>query len=206
MEVFSAISDWLQATLLPYGGIGLMLLAICDSSFLSLPEVNDILLMTFSIERPEQMVLYATLTTIGSLIGCAMLYSVGRSGGDAFLRKRFSDTRLARVEQWYDRYGLLAVIIPSLLPPPTPFKIFVLSAGTFGISWPRFLMAVAIGRSLRYFSGGILAVVYGAAAIEFVRDNFGVIGIGASAIIVVSALLLVYARRRTENLDGNHPA
>ena len=59
MEIFSAISDWLQETLLPYGGIGLMLLAVCDSSFLSLPEVNDILLMTFSIERPERMLLFA---------------------------------------------------------------------------------------------------------------------------------------------------
>ncbi len=195
MEIFSAISDWLQVTLLPYGGVGLMLLAICDSSFLSLPEVNDILLMTFSMERPDQMVLYATLTTIGSLVGCAMLYSVGRSGGEAFLRKRFSDTRLARVEQWYSKYGMLAVIIPSLLPPPTPFKIFVLSAGTFGISWPRFLTAVAVGRSLRYFSEGILAVVYGASAIEFVQENFGMIGIVVSAMIVIAVVLFVYVRR-----------
>ena len=195
MEIFSAISDWLQVTLLPYGGVGLMLLAICDSSFLSLPEVNDILLMTFSMERPDQMVLYATLTTIGSLVGCAMLYSVGRSGGKAFLRKRFSDTRLARVEQWYSKYGMLAVIIPSLLPPPTPFKIFVLSAGTFGISWPRFLTAVAVGRSLRYFSEGILAVVYGASAIEFVQENFGMIGIVVSAMIVIAVVLFVYVRR-----------
>ena len=195
MEIFSAISDWLQVTLLPYGGVGLMLLAICDSSFLSLPEVNDILLMTFSMERPDQMVLYATLTTIGSLVGCAMLYSVGRSGGEAFLRKRFSDTRLARIEQWYSKYGMLAVIIPSLLPPPTPFKIFVLSAGTFGISWPRFLTAVAVGRSLRYFSEGILAVVYGASAIEFVQENFGMIGIVVSAMIVIAVVLFVYVRR-----------
>ena len=191
-------------TLLPYGGVGLMLLAICDSSFLSLPEVNDILLMTFSMERPQQMVLYAAMTTLGSLIGCAMLYSVGRAGGDAFLRKRFSDTKLARVEQWYGKYGMLAVIIPSLLPPPTPFKIFVLSAGTFGISWPRFLTAVAVGRSLRYFSEGILAVVYGPLAIEFVRENFGIIGVVVSVIIVVSALVFVYAKRRTENLAGSH--
>jgi membrane protein DedA with SNARE-associated domain len=124
-----------------------------------------------------------------------MLYSVGRSGGKAFLRKRFSDTRLARVEQWYSKYGMLAVIIPSLLPPPTPFKIFVLSAGTFGISWPRFLTAVAVGRSLRYFSEGILAVVYGASAIEFVQENFGMIGIVVSAMIVIAVVLFVYVRR-----------
>jgi len=201
MEIFSTISDWLQTTLLPYGGFGLMLLAICDSSFLSLPEVNDILLMTFSMERPDQMMLFAGLTTIGSVIGCAMLYSVGRSGGDAFLRKRFSDTKLARVEQWYGKYGMLAVIIPSLLPPPTPFKIFVLSAGTFGISWPRFLTAVAVGRSLRYFSEGVLAVLYGPSAIDFVRENFGMMGVVVSVMIVLAVLAFVYSRRRTETVD-----
>jgi len=193
MEIFSAISDWLQETLLPYGAVGLMLLAICDSSFLSLPEVNDILLMTFSIERPEQMLLFAGMTTFGSLIGCAMLYSVGRRGGEAFLRKRFTEERLAQVESWYARYGMLAVIIPSLLPPPTPFKIFVLSAGTFGISWPRFLLAVGIGRSLRYFSEGILAVIFGAAAIAFVEQHYGKIGVTISVMIVLSVLLYVYS-------------
>ena len=201
MEIFSTISDWLQTTLLPYGGFGLMLLAICDSSFLSLPEVNDILLMTFSMERPDQMILFAGLTTMGSVIGCAMLYSVGRSGGDAFLRKRFSDTKLAQVERWYGKYGMLAVIIPSLLPPPTPFKIFVLSAGTFGISWPRFLTAVAVGRSLRYFSEGILAVLYGPSAIDFVRENFGMMGVVVSVMIVFAVLAVVYSRRRTETVD-----
>jgi membrane protein YqaA with SNARE-associated domain len=146
MPILEAISLWLRETLLPYGGFGLMVLAICDSSFLSLPEVNDILLMTFSIANPSRMIEYATLTTTGSIIGCALLYTVGRKGGEPFLRRRFSDERMMRIRGWYQKYGVLAVIIPSLLPPPTPFKIFVLSAGTFGISWPRFLGAVAVGR------------------------------------------------------------
>lgn len=201
MEILNVISVWLEETLLPYGGIGLMLLAICDSSFLSLPEVNDILLMTFSIDSPERMIWFASLTTLGSVIGCAMLYSVGRKGGEAFLQKRFSGERLERVRNWYGKYGVLAVIIPSLLPPPTPFKIFVLSAGTFGISWPRFIFAVAFGRSIRYFSEAILAVVYGAAAIAFVQNNYGKIGIGLSLTIVVSAALFVLYRRRSVNLE-----
>src|SRR5436853_3178246 len=142
---FEAISVWLRSTLLPYGGIGLMVLAICDSSFVSLPEVNDVLLMTFAINEPESMVKFTLLTILGSVIGCALLYSVGRKGGDAFLRKSFSDEKLAKVQSWYQRHGILAVIVPSLLPPPTPLKVFVLSAGTFGISWPRFLTGIVIG-------------------------------------------------------------
>ena len=202
MLKLETISVWLSNLLLPYGGIGLMLLAVCDSSFLSLPELNDILLMTFSINNPEGMLKYAALTTLGSLIGCALLYSVGRKGGEVFLQRRFGDERLARLQRWYQRHGVLAVIIPSLLPPPTPFKVFVLSAGTFGISWPKFLVAVVIGRGIRYFSEGILAVIYGPAAIEFVHDNYGKIGLAVALVIAASVVVFFYARRRMRSIEA----
>jgi membrane protein YqaA with SNARE-associated domain len=200
---FEAISNWLRETLLPYGPIGLMVLAICDSSFISLPEVNDLLLMTFSIKEPQNMVRFATFTTIGSVIGCAVLYSVGRKGGERLLRKTFSEQKLSKVQGWYQRYGILAVIVPSLLPPPLPFKIFVLSAGTFGISWPKFLTAVVIGRGIRYFSQGILAVMYGEAAIEFVKENFGKIGLTLAVLIVIGAVIYFnYVRRRVRSNEA----
>jgi membrane protein YqaA with SNARE-associated domain len=200
---FEAISTWLRTVLLPYGGFGLMVLAVFDSSFLSLPEVNDLLLMTFTINEPASMVKFALLTTLGSVIGCSLLYAVGRKGGEAFLRKTFADERLARVQKWYQRHGILAVIVPSLLPPPTPFKIFVLSAGTFGISWPKFLTAVVVGRSVRYFSEGILAVIYGPVAIEFVQKNYGKLGLAFAILIVVSALIAFsVARRRVPSIEA----
>jgi membrane protein YqaA with SNARE-associated domain len=196
---FEGISLWLRQALLPYGSFGLMFLAMCDSSFVSLPEVNDLLLMTFTINDPGGMVKYTLLTILGSVIGCALLYSVGRKGGDAFLRKSFADERLAKVQSWYQRHGVLAVIVPSLLPPPTPFKVFVLSAGTFGISWPKFLIAVVIGRGIRYFSEGILALLYGPAAIQFVQNNYGKIGLGLAVLIVASAGIFFLTRRRVRN-------
>ena len=199
---FEAISAWLRNALLPYGGFGLMALAMCDSSFLSLPEVNDVLLMTFAINEPDGMVKFALLTTMGSVIGCALLYAVGRKGGEAFLRRSIAHERLARVQRWYQRHGVLAVIIPSLLPPPTPFKIFVLSAGTFGISWPKFLTAVVIGRGIRYFLEGLLAVVYGPAAIRFVQDNYGMMGIGLALLIVAAAIIFFLARRRVRSSEA----
>jgi membrane protein YqaA with SNARE-associated domain len=200
---FEAISTWLRNTLLPYGGLGLMVLAMCDSSFLSLPEVNDILLMTFAINDPGGMVKFALLTTIGSVAGCALLYAVGRKGGETFLRKTFADERIGRVQKWYQRHGVLAVIVPSLLPPPTPFKIFVLSAGTFGISWPKFLTAVVIGRGIRYFSEGILAVMYGPAAIQFVQKNYGKIGLVLAILIVVCGFVFfAFGRRRVPSVEA----
>jgi membrane protein YqaA with SNARE-associated domain len=199
---FEAISVWLKSTLLPYGGFGLMVLAMCDSSFLSLPEVNDVLLMTFAIGDPQGMVKFALLTILGSVAGCALLYAVGRKGGEAFLRRSFADERLAKIQRWYQRHGVLAVIVPSLLPPPTPFKIFVLSAGTFGISWPKFLIAVIIGRSIRYFSEGILAVLYGPAAIQFVQANYGKVGLVLALLIVASAIIFFFTRGRVGNSEA----
>lgn len=202
MLILQTISMWLKATLLPYGSFGLMALAVCDSSFLSLPEVNDLLLMTFSINNPEGMLKYAAFTTLGSVIGCSLLYAVGRKGGEAFLQRRFSDDRLAKLQSWYRKHGVLAIIVPSLLPPPTPFKIFVLSAGTFGISWPKFVLAVLVGRGLRYFSEGILAVIYGPSAIEFVQHNFGMIGVVMAIAIVASVIIIFYARRRIDSIEA----
>ncbi|HZI51927.1 MAG TPA: hypothetical protein VFE29_08885, partial [Terriglobia bacterium] len=95
-----------------------MLIAICDSSFLSLPEVNDLALMGLSISNPLRMWEYAAFTVIGSIIGCTLLYSVGRKGGEAMLRNRFAGHKVDRVRDWYKKYGMLAVIVPSLLPPP----------------------------------------------------------------------------------------
>jgi membrane protein DedA with SNARE-associated domain len=94
------------------------------------------------------------------------------------------------------------VIVPSLLPPPTPFKVFVLSAGTFGISWPKFLTAVIIGRSIRYFSEGILAVLYGPEAIQFVQQNYGKVGLGLALLIVASAAIYFFTRRRIRNSEA----
>ena len=182
-------------TLVPYGGFGLMVLAIGDSSFLSLPEVNDVLLMTFSLNQPSAMLKFAAMTTLGSLIGCMLLYSIGRKGGEAFLQKRFSGERVSKVRNWYNRFGVLAIIVPSLLPPPTPFKIFVLSAGAFGISWPKFIISILIGRGIRYFSEGILAVIYGAAAIGIVKENMGRAGLVLALLIVGVAAGVILARR-----------
>src|SRR5215510_541775 len=184
MSFLGTISQWLVNTLEPYGSLGLMLIAIGDSSFLSLPEVNDAALMALSINNPIRMWELAAMTVLGSVIGCSLLYAVGRRGGERLLLKRFKSDRVIKVRNWYQRYGMLAVIVPSLLPPPLPFKIFVLCAGAFQISWPRFITAVAIGRSIRYFSEGILAVWYGKRAFQIVADNVAIVGVTLAVLIV----------------------
>lgn len=162
--------DWVQALALGLGAPGLFLAALLDSSFISLPEVVDILLIWMTTQHKSRMVLYASSATIGSVIGCLMLYWVGRKG-DQFIQRRFSADRVERTLGTFRKYGLMAVLIPSLLPPPMPFKIFVLLAGAAGISPLRFAMAIALGRGIRYFGEGALAVWYGDRALMFLEHN-----------------------------------
>jgi membrane protein YqaA with SNARE-associated domain/outer membrane lipoprotein-sorting protein len=199
MSFLHSVSQWLIETLEPWGAPGLMLIAICDSSFLSLPEVNDAALMALSINNPLRMWEMAAMTVVGSVIGCLLLYGVGRKGGEAMLKKRFAADKIVRVRGWYQKYGMLAVIVPSLLPPPLPFKIFVLSAGAFQVPWLRFVTAVAIGRSIRYFAEGLLAVWYGKRALQIVADNFPIVGLVLAVLIVAGAFVYVYMRRRRMN-------
>jgi membrane protein YqaA with SNARE-associated domain len=160
------------------GGLGVLLLAICDSSFLSVPEANDLLIVILSAGGSwNEMIYYVCMTITGSIIGCLLLYYFGRKGGSPLLRRRFSQKRIERAERLFARYGILTVVIPSILPPPMPFKIFVLSAGVFRLEELKFLAAVAIGRTIRYTMWGILAVLYGNSVKLYMQQNLNFIGI-----------------------------
>lgn len=189
------IQKYFLALTAPLGGWALLLIALFDSSFLSLPEVNDILIITLSIKNPEKMLYYCTMTTVGSILGCLALFTVGRKGGQVLLRKKFAEDKIQKVAHWYAKYGIFAVMIPSILPPPTPFKIFVLFAGAFRISVRRFLFAVAAGRGFRYFLEGFLAVQYGEAAKDYMHQNYPYIALGVVALIAISALSYFFYRR-----------
>lgn len=174
--------DWIQALALGLGAPGLFLAAIADSSFVSLPEVVDILLIWMTTQHKSRMLLYASSATLGSVVGCLLLYAVGRKG-DQFIMRRFSADRVERALGAFRRFGLMAVLIPSLLPPPMPFKIFVLLAGAAGISTGRFVLAIAIGRGIRYFGEGLLAVWYGDMAMEFLRANGRTVSLSLAALL-----------------------
>lgn len=160
------------------GGPGVMVLAMADSSFLSVPEGNDLLIVILSTGGSwSNMTYYVGMTITGSMIGCLLLYYVGRKGGSPLLRRRFNPKSIERAEKLFERYGVLTVVIPSILPPPMPFKIFVLSAGTFRLKPLGFLAAVAIGRTIRYSMWGILAVLYGNSVKLYMQENLQFVGI-----------------------------
>ena len=191
------VLTWIQGFAESLGGPGLFVIAFLDSSFLSFPEVCDALIVLLTIQSPARMPFYALTTTLGSISGCYALYTLGRRGGEAFLRKRFKERHVEHAMAVFRRFGLFAIIVPSLLPPPMPFKIFVLAAGVAGMRQAQFLLAVTIGRGLRYFGEGLLAVWYGEQAVGFVRDNAHTIALWLAVAIAAGGLAwLLWTRRR----------
>jgi len=184
------IAAWLQALALSIGAPGLFLVAFLDSSFLSLPEIADLLVILTIAQHKTGLVLYVAAATLGSLGGCLIMYYLGRRGGEALLHKRFTPAAIERAMAALRRNGLLAVIVPALLPPPAPFKIFVLIAGAAEIGLPAFVTAILIGRGTRYLVLGILTIRYGDLAMEYARDH--TLGVSLAALGVPLAVLAIY--------------
>jgi membrane protein YqaA with SNARE-associated domain len=187
------IVDWAQGLALSLGALGLFIVAVLDSSLLSLPEINDILVVFMVTRHKTRLVLYAGAATLGSIVGSLALYAIGRKGGEAVLRRRFSVQRSDRAMAFIQKYGVMAIIIPSLLPPPMPFKMFVLLSGVARIPVPRFVGAVAIGRGTRYFGEGLLALRYGDQTMTFLHDHSRtvalILGVGLAVGLAVYVLV-----------------
>ena len=169
---------------LSLGGPGLFAVAFLDSSFVSLPQINDILVVLMVTEHKALMVYYAFMATAGSVAGCYVIYYLANKGGEAFVRKRLKAGHVERSLALYRRHGLLALMVPALLPPPAPFKLFVLAAGLANVRPLQFVLAIAAARGLRYLALGILAIFYGDAALELMRTH------GRTVAIVLAGLLL----------------
>ncbi|HUF24923.1 MAG TPA: VTT domain-containing protein [Vicinamibacterales bacterium] len=175
----------LEAFALGLGAPGLFLLAFLDSSFIALPEVVDILVVFMVIEDPARWLFYGGLATAGSVAGCLVLYELARRGGDAFLRKRLKEHHMTRAMALFARYGTLALIVPSLMPPPVPFKPFVLMAGVAGMPRARFIAAVTFGRGVRYGGEALLAVMYGQAALTYLQENARTVSIALTIAVAL---------------------
>jgi membrane protein YqaA with SNARE-associated domain len=197
----SKIVAALQAFALALGAPGLFIIGFLDSSFVPLPELNDLLLVFMVTTHKARMPLYAATAVLGSLAGCLVLYYIGRRGGASMVSRRFSSGRVSRTLETLQRYGVISVLVPCLLPPPAPFKIFMLLAGVAGISVSRFAVAILIGRMIRFFGLGFLALRFGDAALDLLRERgatvaYGLIGFLLAAIGVY--LLWTKARGRKD--------
>lgn len=199
-----AIARWLEVNVigLPiyYAAPAMIIIGALDSSLLSLPEINDYLVVGRCFKDPSAAFYFPLFAATGSVLGCNLLYTIVRRGGQAVLRKRFKLENIKKVEKAYERFGFLAIGIPAILPPPLPFKIFVATAGALEYPRWKFLLTVMIARSLRYYVEGILAVYYGRRVLLFMKDNgLVVISIVASLVLIGLIIYLIINRRRNAN-------
>jgi len=186
----------IYAVALGLGGPGLFAVAFLDSSFISLPQINDLLVVLMVTRDKAWMPYYATMATLGSVSGCYVIYLLAEKGGDTFLRKRLKEGHMERALAMYKKHGLLALIVPGLLPPPAPFKLFVLAAGLAGVKPSRFVLGVEVSRGARYFTLGLLSVYYGDAAMELMRTRGRDVALGLVALIVVAGIAFWLIQRR----------
>ena len=174
------LSHWLVS----FGPFGLLAIAFLDSLFIPMPGGVDAVLLLLAAARPSWMLIDVAAARIGSTAGCVGLYKISQRAGQRALA-RFSESKQKRVKSLIDRYDVLSVLVASLLPPPFPFKLFVVSAGVFRLNLLRFTIAVACGRTFRYLLEGYLAARYGEHAKELLARYYPGIGIGLALLIIV---------------------
>jgi len=196
-----AVAHWLEHYIigmpLYVAAPSMLVIGALDSSLLSLPEINDYLVVGRCIKNPSAVFYFPLFAAAGSVLGCLLLYTIMRRGGQAVLRRQFSLSGIRKVEKAYERFGFLAIAIPAILPPPLPFKIFVATAGTLEYPRWKFLLTVMLARSFRYYLEGILAVFYGRRVLSFAKDNgLVMISIVAGLVLIGIIIYILINRRR----------
>ena len=189
----TGLSGWKEKIVAFAGGLGapgLFLISFLDSSVLTFPVINDLLLVELSIQHPARMPLYAFLAMLGSVLGCVLLFYLAEKGGEALFH-RHAGKRAQAIHNWVVKNGFGGMLIAALLPPPTPFKIFVVAAGVFEVPVVSFASAITLARAMRYFGIGYLAIRYGHQALPFLKQH-----IWQVSLAVILAALLSYALSR----------
>jgi membrane protein YqaA with SNARE-associated domain len=179
------IFAWLQGLVFTFGGGGLFVVTFFDSSILSFPFFPDAVLIQLCVANHARMPYYAAMAALGSLCGCLVLYGLAKKGGEAFFHKH-ARGKAEKIKEWVEKNGFLSAFVPAILPPPFPFKPFILAEGVFQVPWRTFVMAILFGRGLRYGVEGILAVRYGDGALDFLKAH----GVAVALSVLLVALLL----------------
>ena len=189
-----------SAYIVTFGSFGLFVLCLLDSTFVPLPSSADALLIVLSATNPRWMLLYVFLATLGSTIGCVILYYIARRTGSRALN-RFSPAKQKRVKELIDRYDVLSVLVACLLPPPFPLKLFVITTGVVRISVVRFTLAIAAGRAFRYLLEGYLAARYGEQAKVILARYYPWIGLGLALLIVAFFVARAFMKQKPEVVE-----
>ncbi len=165
---FKKYQAYLQGLLLPFGPWGVFAIALIDAAAFGVPM--DPIVAVFVHTDPTRSLLYAVVGAAGSAIGSLIPYLLGYKGGEAFVVKKVGQARFDRVHRLSEKYGDLALIIPGVMPPGFPFKLFVFSAGVAEMNWAHFMLAVFTGRVLRFCILAVLTIEFGPQVVQLAED------------------------------------
>ena len=194
---------WVKATLPAFGGVGILLSAFLDSSFVPLPLVTDLIVMDLSSRNPTRMPYYAAMAAIGSLAGCIWIYALARKGGQAYYLRNQGHAP-GRIRAWVQRYPLTSVLLPAVAPFPVPFKPFVIAQGVFQVPFLIFVIGTFVGRGTLFFVEGFLGARYGAAAKEFVlHQKWASLGILVALLMLFLLVRMLPAARRSQQSEAD---
>jgi len=195
--------------LAPLGAWGVMGFAAIDAALLGMPL--DAIIAGYAWHNPSRFLLYAAMAAAGSALGSIVIYWIGYKGGEVLLLKRMGRARFDRIRTSFERHEFLTVMLPSMLPPPTPFKLFVLSAGMAEMSFSRFLAAIFFGRFLRFSLESLIVIRYGPQIMDLIAEVFHhhlryAIAAIAAGVLIGWWITRLQKRRSRRVGDGNEAA
>jgi membrane protein YqaA with SNARE-associated domain len=197
-HILARYTAWILRVLAPLGIWGVFAIAFADSALLGMPV--DAIVAYYVYQDHKRLLLYVLMASAGSALGSIPLYVIGYQGGEMVLRKRISEERFLRIHRSFEQHEFWALMFPGMLPPPMPFKIFVLAAAVFEMRFRDFMAAVFAGRFVRFLVLGVLTLWMGPQVVELVgglfrRHIFWVLGVVGVALVV---WLVVWGRGRRE--------
>ncbi len=163
-HIVSAYGKWIWGLLAPLGVWGVFAISAVDAAFMGLPM--DAIVAGYIYKDPHRFLLYVLLAASGSAAGSIVIYVIGYTGGEVLLRKRLTAERFQKIHASFEKHEFLALMLPAMLPPPTPFKAVVLAAAAFEMSFVRFLLAIFAGRFFRFLILGFLTLRFGPQVVE----------------------------------------
>ena len=189
----------IAAALVTYGPWGVLLIGLIDSVGLPLPATMDALLIVIAVKAPGRAYFAALMAVLGSLAGNVALFQASRYGLRRFTKAVPEAGDPQRFRKWFHRYGLLTVFIPAATPfLPLPLKVFVISAGALHTPLPRFVLVVALARTVRYFGDAYLGIKLGLDAQGFLQRNaWTLVGVALGVAFLIYVLIRWNDRRQT---------
>ncbi len=193
-KILKRYSVWILGLMKVLGVWGVFVIAFADSALLGMPV--DFIVATYVYQDRKRMLLYVAMASLGSALGSIPLYIVGYLGGEKVLRKRISEERFQKIHRSFEQHEFWALMFPGMLPPPMPFKIFVLGAAVFEMSFRDFLVAVFAGRFVRFLVLSVLVLYFGPEIVSLFGEVFRRHWIWVLTVIAGAFCLWIVLRRR----------